>query len=61
MMTETCLFNENNNYKNIPEELRSLPQWVGFLRTPGKNGKMNKLPVNPHSLYGASSTNPETW
>lgn len=52
---------KTDNYKNIPEELRSLPQWVGFLRTPGKNGKMNKLPVNPHSLYGASSTNPETW
>ena len=52
---------EADNYKNIPAELRSLPQWVGFLRTPGKNGKMNKLPVNPYTLYGASSTNPETW
>ena len=52
---------EADNYKNIPAELRSLPQWVGFLMTPGKNGKMNKLPVNPYTLYGASSTNPETW
>lgn len=49
------------SYNNIPQEMKSLPQWVGFLRTPAKNGKMNKLPVNPHSLYGASSTNPETW
>lgn len=48
-------------YSNIPEELRSLPQWVGFMLTPGKNGKMNKLPVNPRTMYGASSTNPETW
>lgn len=54
MINETLL-------KNIPEELKSLPQWVGFLRTSEKNGRMSKKPVNPHTLYGASSTNSETW
>ncbi len=50
-----------HHYHNIPEELRSLPQWVGFFQTPENNGRMTKKPVNPHTLYGASSTNPETW
>lgn len=48
-------------YERIPEELKSLPQWVGFFRTPAKGGKTTKKPVNVHNLYGASSTNPETW
>ena len=50
-----------NLYQNIPEEIRSLPQWVGFFREAAKNGKTTKKPVNPKTLYGASSTNPETW
>lgn len=49
------------NYTNVPIELRSLPQWVGFYRIPAANGRMTKKPVNPHTLFGASSTNPETW
>ncbi len=48
-------------YERIPEELKSLPQWVGFFRTPAKDGKTTKKPVNVRNLYGASSTNPETW
>lgn len=50
-----------NLYQNIPEEIRSLPQWVGFFREAAKNGKTTKKPVDPKTLYGASSTNPETW
>ena len=46
---------------NIPEELKSLPQWVGFLAATAKNGKTTKKPVNPHTLNGASSTDPSTW
>ena len=40
---------------------KSLPQWVGFLSTPAANGRMSKKPVNPHTLFGASSTDPATW
>lgn len=31
------------------------------MSTPGANGRITKKPVNPKTLYGASSTNPETW
>ena len=50
-----------NKYDNIPEELKSLPQWVGFFRISSKNGKTTKKPVNVRTLYGASTTNPDTW
>lgn len=50
-----------NHYENIPDELKSLPQWVGFFRVPSANGRMTKKPVSPHTLCGASSTNPQTW
>lgn len=56
-----CHLINENPLRNIPEELKSLPQWVGFLMTSGTNGRMSKKPVNPHTLYGASSVNPETW
>ncbi|MBQ3887653.1 MAG: DNA primase [Clostridia bacterium] len=46
---------------NIPNELKSLPQWVGFLATTADNGKTTKKPVNPHTLSGASSTDSTTW
>lgn len=49
------------NYNAVPEELKSLPQWVGFLMTSAKNGRTTKKPVDPQTLYGASSTNPATW
>ena len=55
-----------NNFENIPQELKALPQWVCFcyegkdgrktkvLKIPGLFNK-NKKPVN------ASSTKPESW
>lgn len=55
-----------NNYENIPQELKSLPQWVCFcyeekdgrktkvLKIPGRFNR-NGEPVN------ASSTKPESW
>lgn len=48
-------------YKKIPDEIRSLHQWVGFSAALGKNGRTTKKPVDPQTLYGASSTNPATW
>ena len=59
-------------YKNIPVEMKLLPQWVGFLRTPViKDGKadmneagtprMSKIPVDVHTLSGASSTHASQW
>ena len=45
----------------IPPEMTALPRWVGFTLDQQPNGKTTKKPVDPHTLYGASSTNPDTW
>ena len=48
-------------YENIPDELKGLPQWVGFLCEKLPNGRTTKKPVNVRTLYGASSTDKDTW
>ncbi len=45
---------------NIPDELKSLPQWVHWKRVE-RNGEGTKLPYNPKTGNLADSTNPETW
>lgn len=40
------------NIENIPNELKEVRQWVA---------RCKKIPINPHSLYGASSVKPEQW
>ncbi len=49
-------------YNVLPEELRSLPQWVcwRYELEPGCE-KPTKVPVNPHNGYNASPTNPKHW
>lgn len=42
------------NYENIPEELKSLPQWVCTHST-------SKIPMRAFDREVASSTNPQTW
>ena len=37
---------------NIPQELRGLSQWVA---------RVGKIPINPHTLYGAKAGDPQTW
>lgn len=50
------------NYEQIPAELRALPQWVCFMLVDNpERGKPEKIPINPHTLRGASSTNPKAW
>lgn len=63
----------NTDYNNIPQEMKALPQWVGYFRKPKlkKDGtpdyhsdgtpRMDKIPVNPRTLYGASSANAQDW
>lgn len=47
---------------NIPQKLKDMPRWVGFmLLWNEKKQKNDKVPINPHSFWGASSTNPQTW
>lgn len=42
------------NLQNIPEEIKSLKQWVGVSAD-------SKIPMKLFSPYAASSTNPATW
>lgn len=42
------------NLAYLPQEIRSLKQWVGV-------GVDSKIPMRVDTLYSASSTNPETW
>lgn len=47
---------------NIPQELKDRPRWVGFmLWWNAEKGKNDKIPINPHSFWGAGSTRPDSW
>jgi hypothetical protein len=48
------------NIKNIPQELKTLPQWVCW-KTETRDGKETKIPKNPISGINAASDNPGTW
>jgi len=51
---------------NTPKELQEKPQWVLWGKgnstdQPMGDGKVNKAPIDPHTLNNASSTDPRTW
>ncbi len=49
-------------YKNIPESLKRLNQWVCFkLEHTEKKGKSDKIPKDPKTGYNAKSNDPATW
>jgi len=45
---------------NIPDELKSVPQWVVW-RAGSRNGRITKVPYNARTHQNASSTDPKTW
>ena len=47
-------------YKNIPEELKKLEQWVCW-KAEDRNGKSTKTPINPKTGGYAMSNNKATW
>lgn len=51
------------NINNIPKELTKLKQWCVFkIQPPRKEGQhKGKMPINPITGKGASSTDPQTW
>lgn len=57
----------NNNYektvqvKNIPEELKTRKQWVAWKAETRCNGKIAKVPVNPHTGRNANTSDETTW
>lgn len=49
-------------YKNIPESLKQLNQWVCFKLEPNeKKGKADKIPKDPKTGYNAKANDPATW
>jgi len=45
----------------LPSELKDLPRWVLWKLEPGKDGRLTKVPYNPHSGGRASSTDSTSW
>ncbi len=51
-----------DNFNNIPKELKEVNNWVCWIKVLDKNrNKYSKIPINPKNLYGASSTDPNSW
>ncbi|MDE1472315.1 AAA family ATPase [Eubacterium limosum] len=48
-------------FDSVPDDLKQLPQWVVWKKETDEKGKVKKVPRNPITGYGASSTDPETW
>jgi primase-polymerase (primpol)-like protein len=44
----------------IPAVLREYPQWVCW-RAQERNGKLTKVPIDPHTRSFASVSDPDTW
>lgn len=45
----------------LPAELKAYRQWVCYRLVPGKNGRTEKIPINPHTGNTAETDNPKTW
>jgi hypothetical protein len=46
--------------KDIPNELKSCRQWVCWMQEE-RDGKLTKVPYNPHTHEMADTTDPNTW
>ena len=56
--------NRDNSVKqnSIPQELKALPQWVCWKPgTPRPDGKIPKIPTNPHTGKAAKVNDSKTW
>ena len=52
-----------NQFKNIPQELKNIPNWVCWqsIPDPKAHSGVKKVPINPHTGGQAQSNNPQTW
>lgn len=48
-------------FLEIPNELKQIPHWVCWKKVTGADGKITKVPINPHTLRYASTTDPKAW
>jgi putative DNA primase/helicase len=51
----------NIEMKSIPQELIERSQWVAWRSKNKENGKISKIPVDPHTGGHAKTTAPSTW
>ena len=49
------------SYRNIPDELKALPQWICWRFEETDGVKPTKVPYNPRTGFPASVRNPEHW
>src|SRR5258706_5277562 len=50
------------NVSNLPQELKDAPRWICWRAVPREDGRVDKVPVNPHRpAYNASTTDSTTW
>src|SRR5215471_11091232 len=48
-------------FDNLPEELKSLPQWVVWKYEDHGKPKRDKIPYDSHTGLRAKSNDPQTW
>ena len=52
---------DTSKFDLIPLELRRQDQWVCWKVVPKKDGKTDKIPINPHTGKEAKSNDRDTW
>lgn len=57
----TCSIKKEVRLNEIPEELKTLNQWVAWKAEPRNNSKMGKVPINPYTAKSAKTNDPSTW
>lgn len=53
--------NSTEEYRNVPEELKAIPNWVGYKLVKRDNGKYKKVPINSRNGKKALTNDPQTW
>lgn len=49
------------NFNNLPEEMRSMPNWACYRSYKAADGKQKKIIISPVDGKFAKSTQPDTW
>ena len=49
------------NFDNLPEEMRTLPNWACYRTYTNKEGKRKKVIISPQTGNFAKSNDPNSW
>lgn len=50
-----------SKYKNIPDELKKIPNWICWQGFEDRPGHLSKRPIDPHSGRSAKTNDSSTW